>query len=162
MAMPVEKCSDGAASAAAAMFIHGTWWPSVNSIPENPAASVRRASVATLSQVVARVMTSNSMNPPGRCLGLAMPVAGGSRLLAMDAAHYAATERLRNGAVLHIRAVRPADRPAMEASIGRSSARTLYRRFFSPKRTFSERDVDFFLNVDFQSHVALVAALAED
>ena len=24
MAMPVEKCSDGAASAAAAMFIHGT------------------------------------------------------------------------------------------------------------------------------------------
>ena len=61
MAMPVEKCSDGAASAAAAMFIHGTWWPSVNSMPEKPAASVRRASVATWSQVVARVMTSNSM-----------------------------------------------------------------------------------------------------
>src|SRR5258707_3692986 len=30
-------------------------------MPEKPAASTRRASVATLSQVVARVMTSNSM-----------------------------------------------------------------------------------------------------
>ena len=47
MAMPVEKCSDGAARAAAVMFIHGTWWPSVNSMPEKPAASVRRARVAT-------------------------------------------------------------------------------------------------------------------
>ena len=61
IAMPVEKCSDGAANAAAAMFIHGTWWPSVNSMPEKPAASVRRARSATWSQVVARVMTSNSM-----------------------------------------------------------------------------------------------------
>src|SRR5689334_13365732 len=61
IAMPVEKCSDGAASDAAAMFIHGTCWPSVNSMPEKPAACVRRARSATWSQVVARVMTSNSM-----------------------------------------------------------------------------------------------------
>ena len=59
--MPVEKWSDGAASAAAAMFIHGTWWPSVNSMPEKPAASARRASAAAWSHVVARVMMSNSM-----------------------------------------------------------------------------------------------------
>ena len=61
MAMPVEKCSDGAAIEAAAMFIHGTWWPSVNSMPEKPAASTWRARLPTLSHVVARVMTSNSM-----------------------------------------------------------------------------------------------------
>jgi hypothetical protein len=61
MAMPVEKCRSGAAIDAAAMFIHGTWWPSVNSMPEKPAASTRRARPATLSHVVARVMTSNSM-----------------------------------------------------------------------------------------------------
>ena len=67
----------------------------------------------------------------------------------MDAARYAVTERLRNGAALHIRAVRPADRDEMLATIGRSSARTLYRRFFGPKRNFSEREIDFFLNVDF-------------
>jgi len=80
----------------------------------------------------------------------------------MDAARYAVTERLRNGAALHIRAVRPADRDEMLATIGRSSARTLYRRFFGPKRNFSEREIDFFLNVDFRSHVALVAVLTED
>src|SRR5579883_214389 len=64
IAMPVEKCSDGAASEAAAMFIHGTWWPSVNSMPEKPAFSTRRARSATLSHVVARVMTSNSIAYP--------------------------------------------------------------------------------------------------
>ena len=80
MAMPVEKCSDGAASEAAAMFIHGTWWPSVNSMPEKPAASTRRARLATLSQVVARVMTSNSMAflPCGSC-ALRRPCHGGNR-----------------------------------------------------------------------------------
>src|SRR6185437_14820076 len=61
MAMPVEKCSAGAASDAAAMFIHGTWWPSVNSMPEKPAASTLRARTPTFCHVVARVMTSNSM-----------------------------------------------------------------------------------------------------
>src|SRR3954471_6101276 len=78
MAMPVEKCSDGAASDDAAMFIHGTWWPSVNSMPEKPASSTRRASVATLSQVVARVMTSNSMVISLRRRGFATMVAAAS------------------------------------------------------------------------------------
>ena len=50
-----------AAMEAAAMFIHGTWWPSVNSMPEKPLASTLRARSETLSHVVARVMTSNSI-----------------------------------------------------------------------------------------------------
>jgi len=79
----------------------------------------------------------------------------------MDAAKYAATECLRNGASLHIRALRPSDRAEMLAAIGRSSKETLYRRFFAPKRNFSEREIEFFLNVDFDSHVALVAVLSE-
>lgn len=79
----------------------------------------------------------------------------------MDAAKYAATERLRNGDSLQIRALQPSDRAEMLASIGRSSRQTLYRRFFAPKQNFSEREVEFFLNVDFINHVALVAALAE-
>jgi RimJ/RimL family protein N-acetyltransferase len=47
------------------------------------------------------------------------------------------------------------------ASIGRASKETLYRRFFAPKRSFSEREIEFFLNVDFISHVALAAVLTE-
>ena len=79
----------------------------------------------------------------------------------MDAARYVATERLRNGEALQIRALMPSDRTEMLAAVGRSSKETLYRRFFAPKRTFSEREIEFYLNVDFKSHVALAAVLSE-
>jgi RimJ/RimL family protein N-acetyltransferase len=79
----------------------------------------------------------------------------------MNAAKYAATERLRNGAALQIRALLPNDRDEMLAAVGRFSKQTLYRRFFAPKRSFSEREMEFFLNVDFTSHAALVAVLSE-
>jgi RimJ/RimL family protein N-acetyltransferase len=79
----------------------------------------------------------------------------------MDAATYDATERLRNGASLQIRALVPDDRDEMLAAVGRFSKETLYRRFFAPKRHFSEREVEFYLDVDFIRHVALAAVLAE-
>ena len=79
----------------------------------------------------------------------------------MNAASYAATERLRNGASLQIRALHPSDRTEMLAFVDRSSPETLYRRFFAPKRNFSEREIEFFLNVDFVNHVALAAVLSE-
>ena len=79
----------------------------------------------------------------------------------MDAANFTATERLRNGAALQVRALRPGDRAEMLAAVGRFSKQTLYRRFFAPKRSFSEREIEFFLNVDFTNHVALVAVLVE-
>src|SRR6476659_8674319 len=79
----------------------------------------------------------------------------------MNAARYAANESLRNGATLQIRALLPSDRAEMLAAVGRFSDQTLYRRFFAPKRSFSEREIEFFLNVDFANHVALVAVLTE-
>lgn len=79
----------------------------------------------------------------------------------MNVADYAATETLRNGASLQIRALLPSDRAEMLASIGRTSKETLYRRFFAIKRTFTEREIDFYLNVDFVEHVALAAVLSE-
>src|SRR5262249_23740848 len=45
--------------------------------------------------------------------------------------------------------------------IAETSAQSLYRRFFSPKRGFTEKEVAYFLNVDFAEHVALVATLQE-
>ena len=80
----------------------------------------------------------------------------------MKAAEYSALERLRSGASLQVRAVQPGDRAGLLAAIARSSKETLYRRFFAPKRSFSEREIDFFLNVDFVGHVALSAVLEED
>ncbi|HEX2886490.1 GNAT family N-acetyltransferase [Vineibacter terrae] len=79
----------------------------------------------------------------------------------MKAAQYMATERLRNGELLQLRALLLSDRDEMLAAVGRSSRETLYRRFFAPKRTFSEDEIEYFLNVDFNSHVALVAVLSD-
>lgn len=80
----------------------------------------------------------------------------------MNVSSYTATEGLRDGSTLEVRALRPGDREAMLESIRRFSNEALYRRFFAPKRNFTEREVDFFLNVDFKSHVALVAVLFEN
>ena len=36
---------------------------------------------------------------------------------------------------------------------------SIHRRFFAPKRYFTEREIEFYLNVDFVNHIALVAEL---
>jgi len=79
----------------------------------------------------------------------------------LNAADYSALEGLRDGRRLEIRALRPTDRDGLAASVRRTSEETRYRRFFAPKRSFSEKEIEFYLNVDFVSHVALVAVLEE-
>ena len=79
----------------------------------------------------------------------------------LEAATYSARETLRDGRRLEIRALRPDDRPDLEAAVGRVSDQSLYRRFFEIKRHFSEQEIAFFLNVDFVSQVALVAVVEE-
>jgi hypothetical protein len=44
----------------------------------------------------------------------------------------------------------------MLAAIGRTSTQSLRRRFFVPKKGFSEREMTSFLDIYFESHVALV------
>jgi len=80
----------------------------------------------------------------------------------LEAANYSALETLRDGRRLEIRALRPNDRAGLAAAVARSSDQSLYRRFFSLKRSFSESEVEYFLNVDFINHVALVAVVDED
>jgi RimJ/RimL family protein N-acetyltransferase len=80
----------------------------------------------------------------------------------LKAADYTVTERLRDGRFVEIRALRPDDRDDMLAAIGRTSAESLRRRFFVPKRGFTETERVFFMDIDFSSHVALVAQIDED
>jgi RimJ/RimL family protein N-acetyltransferase len=77
------------------------------------------------------------------------------------ASAYRATESLRDGRRITIRATRAEDREALLDAFGRTGDESRYRRFFSPKREFSEKEIAFFLNVDFADHVALVAELEE-
>jgi len=79
----------------------------------------------------------------------------------MELSKYSALERLRDGRRLEIRALQPTDEEDMLAAVDRTSAQSLYRRFFGAKRHFSESEKAFFLRVDFVDHVALVA-VAED
>ena len=75
----------------------------------------------------------------------------------IDAANYSAIESLRDGRAVEIRALNSQDREGMRAAIARSSPGSLYRRFFAVRREFSEMETDYFLDIDFVDHVALVA-----
>ena len=74
---------------------------------------------------------------------------------------YSATEHLRDGREVEIRALRSEDKDDMLAAVGRTGRESLQRRFFVVKRGFSEREIAFFMNIDFVNHVAL-AALADE
>ena len=77
-------------------------------------------------------------------------------------AAHSATERLRDGSTIEIRALRPSDREYMLAAIDRTSPQSLQRRFFVPKRGFSDKEVSFFMDIDFNNHVALIAQADEE
>ena len=79
----------------------------------------------------------------------------------LDAANYLSVETLRDGRRVEIRAFKSADRVDLMSAVARTSPLSLYRRFFTVKRGFTEREKDFFLNVDFVDHVALVAVTEE-
>jgi RimJ/RimL family protein N-acetyltransferase len=79
----------------------------------------------------------------------------------IEPSNYSVIETLRNGERIEIRAVRPQDRDDLMAAVSRTSSQSLYRRFFAVRRHFSETEESFYLNIDFVSHVALVA-LAEE
>jgi RimJ/RimL family protein N-acetyltransferase len=80
----------------------------------------------------------------------------------VQARDYSTTEALRDRRTVVVRALRPEDRAGLLAAVSRTSDQSLYRRFFAFKRGFTDQEVDFYVNVDFVSHVALVAVLEED
>ena len=49
---------------------------------------------------------------------------------------YSVTEALRDGCQVEIRALRPEDRADLLAAVNRTSAQSLYRRFFGLKRNY--------------------------
>jgi GNAT superfamily N-acetyltransferase len=80
----------------------------------------------------------------------------------MEPAAYSHAEVLRDGRRTEIRALRPGDRAGLLAAVGRVAAPSLYRRFLGAKHGFTEKEVEFFSNVDFINQVALVAVMPED
>ena len=69
---------------------------------------------------------------------------------------------LADGAPVHIRPIRPSDAAGLLAFHRGLSAETVYRRFFSPHPTLSQREVERFTTVDYRDRFALVATLEGD
>src|SRR3954452_10632072 len=85
-----------------------------------------------------------------------MTLAGPTREC-LDAASFSTVDALRDGRAVEIRALKPADRAALMAAVERISDGSMTRRFFGARRHFGEQEIDRFVNVDFVTHVALVA-----
>jgi ribosomal protein S18 acetylase RimI-like enzyme len=79
----------------------------------------------------------------------------------LQADNYSAIETMRDGRRLEIRALTPNDQSDLMAAVARTSAESLRRRFFVAKRSFTDQEAAFFVNVDFVNHVALVAVIEE-
>jgi GNAT superfamily N-acetyltransferase len=67
----------------------------------------------------------------------------------------------RDNSPVTIRALKPDDRAEFLSALRQCSSQSLYRRLFSPKQRFTEKEIAYFLNVDFRNHVALIATLEE-
>ena len=80
----------------------------------------------------------------------------------VKARDYSTVSVLRDGRHIEIRALQPGDRTALLDAIGRASPLSLYRRFFAIRRYFSEKEIAFMTEIDFVTHVALVAIAEEN
>jgi RimJ/RimL family protein N-acetyltransferase len=59
-----------------------------------------------------------------------------------------------------LRRIRPEDKDALVAGLGRLSERSDYQRFLAPKPRLSSSELRYLTEVDFVDHYALVAVLA--
>lgn len=89
----------------------------------------------------------------------AILVGAPASLSPVDASAYSAFETLRDGRRVEIRAQRVSDLALLREALIQLSEEARYRRFFAPKRSFTQKEIDFYLNIDFVSHVALVVVL---
>jgi GNAT superfamily N-acetyltransferase len=69
--------------------------------------------------------------------------------------------KIRDGAEIEVRPIRPSDQPAIVAGFDRLSAESRYRRFLGAVDRLSQRDLRYLTQVDHHDHEAL-AAFAPD
>jgi GNAT superfamily N-acetyltransferase len=75
---------------------------------------------------------------------------------------YLAFDKLKDGRTVEVRAICPEDKSLLEEGMHHLSKQSLYFRFFIFKNDLSSKELDYFTNLDFVSHVALLAGLFEN
>jgi len=78
-----------------------------------------------------------------------------------DARNYAVQETVKNGLQVIIRAIRPSDKDEFRAAIDELDDRSIYLRFFSPKKV-SDKELTDATDVDFVRTVALVTCIEDN
>ncbi len=77
----------------------------------------------------------------------------------LEARNYSAHEVLRDGGSIFVRAIRADDKDRLLDHFRHLSQDSIYQRFFGLKHSLSDADLVRFTEIDFVSHVALVATL---
>ncbi len=77
----------------------------------------------------------------------------------IDAKNYTALETLKNGLQVTIRAIKPEDRDNFLAAFNELDERSIYLRFFTDNKSFSEKEINEAVDVDFVKIVALVTCI---
>lgn len=75
----------------------------------------------------------------------------------IDPRNYLEDERLLDGSLIHIRAIRPDDRERLLEHFEGLSPQSKYFRFFGTRRGLGESELTRLTSPDFRSHVALLA-----
>lgn len=80
----------------------------------------------------------------------------------IDARNYSATETLRNGLEVCIRAARPEDSELVVEAFRKLDPESVYLRFFGPKKELSTAELKRFREADFTNRVILLCTVQED
>ena len=79
----------------------------------------------------------------------------------IDARTYSQRDRLLDGRPVLLRAIRPGDKTILREGFRRLSPQSVYLRFFQAKKELNETELRYLTEVDFESHVAILAILDE-
>ena len=77
----------------------------------------------------------------------------------IDANDFEATETLKNGVPVRIRAIRPSDKAGIANAFGKLDPESVYTRFFHAKGSLSDQELKAATEVDFENVVALVVTI---
>ncbi len=79
----------------------------------------------------------------------------------IDAKNYTAQETLKNGLQVTVRAINPDDRDNFQAAFNELDERSIYLRFFTDNKSFSDKEMNDAVDVDFVKIVALVTCIKD-
>ena len=78
-----------------------------------------------------------------------------------EPSQYPQTATLRDGTRALIRAIRPDDKQRLQDGFHRLTGTSVYFRFHGSKRELSEQELEYFTELDFVHHIALVVTIPD-